>query len=159
MLKRLLTGSLVVTLVGICGLAHSDTLPATAGHIWCPVGTAPSTCNADTFCFQSSWSQVTNKCSATKKLIIPVMSRTVGTVPVSVIGPHANGTPPLCINSVQCRAVLNSATNGFVAQTGSSNFVCDTTSLGNLPVALGDTFHFDCDVPAGGQLMSVQIFQ
>jgi hypothetical protein len=152
-----------ISTIGLIGMAafgvittgatdgYSDTLAAMAGHAWFA---------ADAPCFGSGWSEVTNNCGSTKKLLIPIQSRANGAV--NFRATPATSFPPggICVFPAQCRAVVTSQSNGFVAQTGAVN-VCSSAnppapvSLGTLTVASSSVAHYDCDFQPGAILASV----
>jgi hypothetical protein len=121
---------------------RTDTLPAMAGHAWVA---------ADAGCFASGWSQVRNTCGTSKKLLIPVQSRANGSVNFRATPTTNNPPGTICINPVQCRAVVTTQSNAFVSQTALTT-ICSAAvpvSLGTLTVASSSVAHYDCDFPGG----------
>jgi hypothetical protein len=118
--------------------AHSDTLAAVSGHAWIA---------GEQGCFGSSWSMVQNFCGGSRKFLIAAPSRWTGntrfTATAQVGSPNDGNRPG-------CRAVVNSANNSFVAQSGLLLVSASGTTLGTLPVNSGNTQHFDCDLRANG---------
>jgi len=125
-------------------IGYSDTLPAMAGHAWVA---------ADAGCFASGWSEVSNTCGSTKKLLVPIQSRSNGSVNFRAT-PTFTNPGPLCISTPTCRAVVTSQSNGFVAQSGAA-LICSSASppapvsLGTLTVSSTSVAHYDCDFPGG----------
>ena len=132
---------------------YSTTIPAMAGHAWVASGATGTTYAADQACFVSAWSQVSNACSTTKKLLIPVSSTANGSVTFKTNNPPASGG--ICLFAASCRAIVNSSVNGLLTQTAAVAG-CGTQTLGTLSVGANDVVHYDCDVPANGKLLSVQ---
>ena len=141
-----LVGLAAVGIVGsVARDGFSDTIPAMAGHAWFA---------SDVACFNSSWSQTTNSCSRTAKLLIPIQSRSNGNVTFKAT---SNASGPICVVSPTCRAVVTNQANGFIAQTAAT-LVCgggSPTTLGTLSVASTSVAHYDCDFDSGETLTSV----
>lgn len=127
---------------GNADVPENKTSPAIAGHAWQP---------ADAGCFSSSWSAVHNNCTTTKKFLVPLQIRYGGSglSTVSLAAAAENdGTKTV---GPSCRAVMNDADNGLIAQTPTKTIARGPAyvSVGVLPVG-GAGFrgaaHVDCDL-------------
>lgn len=124
--------------------AQSATLGGHSGHGW------P---NSSMSCFQGSWSEMRNSCSANTVLVLPVIVTHTGGTTLTVRA-RGNGTT----NYTTCRAIRNDGNNGgqLTAAVSTSSTSYQTLALGSLSLAAGDTLSFECNVaPTSGAVLNV----
>jgi hypothetical protein len=152
MIRKIMGGVFGVVVLGVATMAgargNATVIPAMAGHVWVSNQSGAQLAN-DQACFRSAWSQVTNVCGVSKKLLIPVQSS------VGFFDFRASAPASLC-GLVTCRAIVTNNANGFINQTPEPSVCASGTFLGQLGVNNLDVAHFDCDVGAQGVLDSVE---
>jgi hypothetical protein len=126
--------------------------PAITGHAWL---------EAKQSCFASGWAGVENSCATTEKFLVPLNLAIPGDASQPFGGPWpfhlavAAENDPARTVLPTCRAVMNDAANGFIAQSSpvAAGKGPATTDLGVLSTAGGTSTsaHLDCNIAPRSQ--------
>jgi hypothetical protein len=141
--KRLLWVGLMGLAICLAGTtAYAETIGGHSGHGW------P---NEALGCFQGSTSMMINIQCPTKRLVIPLVARTMGFTNI-IVRARGNGASP-----TTCWGLQNNPDGSFIrtvpVSTSSSSLV--PLALGDLYLPPGNTLSVECDVPLNGGVLSV----
>lgn len=135
--------------------SYATTQAAMAGHVWSGGGhwQEPDLCLSN-----PAWDLVTNTCSASKTLIIPMQAAPNSTqhAYIRVIG---NGTSA---STTSCQAMSITANNSRFAVSllrGTIQPTEVTWDLGTFPVPWEAAVHFECTIGQGGGVFNVELEQ